>query len=163
MEIAAWLAQLGMPHQYAQTFEANGVLDATDLRHFLSVDQGGIPPSHRLRMLAAIDKLPSEVLKRRSDARLGFVRRFAAIAVSVGFASVLVRMPWLTQGSRPNLGELGQLFRLCTAFLIILFGWEWHHKDLVTHKVTNVYRFIVDVLVILASLIFLISSTHDDL
>jgi hypothetical protein len=163
MEIADWLGELGMS-QYAGRFAAAGV-GATALPRLTSVDleQLGVGSlSDRLKMLAAIAKLPSEESKRRSDARLDFVRRFVAVAVSVGFASVLVKMTWLTEGSSPSLGEWGQLFRLSTAFLVILFGWEWHHKDLGTHKEANVYRFVVDVLVVVASLIFLISSAHEN-
>lgn len=162
MQIADWLRELGMS-EYAASFAENGV-DATVLRHLTSVDlqELGVPLAPRLKMLAAIAELPrDEELKRRSDARLDFVRRFVAVAISVGFAGVLVKMNWLAEGSWPSLREWEQLFRLSTAFLVILLGWEWHHKDLGIHKTTSVKRFIVDVAVVIASLIFLISYAHE--
>jgi hypothetical protein len=99
--------------------------------------------------------------KRRSDARHDLVRRFVAVMISVGFASFLARMTWLSEGSLPGLMEGEQLVRLFTALLVILLGWEWHHKDLGPHPVTTIIRFLVDVLVVIASLIFLISSAHE--
>jgi hypothetical protein len=99
--------------------------------------------------------------KRRSDARHDLVRRFVAVVISVGFASFLARMTWLSKGSLPDLIEGEQLVRLFTALLVILLGWEWHHKDLGPHPVTTIVRFLVDVLVVIASLIFLISSAHE--
>jgi hypothetical protein len=89
------------------------------------------------------------------------VRRFVAVTVSVGFASALVRMPWLAEGTSPSLLEWEQLIRLGTAFFVILLGWEWHNKDLGIYGETGVLRFFVDVLVVLAAFIFLVSSTHE--
>ena len=70
-------------------------------------------------------------------------------------------MTWLKDGSAPGIAEGEQLLRLFTALFVILCGWEWHHKDLGTHKLTSMPRFFVDVLVVIASLIFLISSDHE--
>jgi hypothetical protein len=164
--IADWLQKLGMP-AYAADFQRHGV-DPTDdagvLRHMTSVElqELGIPPAARLKMLAAIAELaPVEESQRRSEARHDFVRRFVAVAISIGFAGVLVKMTWLSAPSWPNVTEQEQLWRLFTAFLVILLGWEWHHKDLGIHKTTSIIRFLVDVAVVIVSLIFLISYANE--
>jgi hypothetical protein len=161
MPIADWLNGLGMG-RYTAAFEQAGVGE-TSLPRLTAIDLLAMDVSlpDRLAMLDAIAALPKAEAKRRSEARQDFVRRFVAVAVSVGFASALVRMPWLTDGSWPNLGQWEQLLRLFTAFVIIVFGWEWHHKDLGTQKETSIFRFAVDVAVIIVSLIFLFSSSHE--
>jgi SAM domain (Sterile alpha motif) len=148
MPIADWLNGLRMD-RYADAFEHAGV-DENSLHRLTASDllAMGVSLPDRLAMLDAIAALPKAEAKRRSEARQDFVRRFVAVAVSVGFASVLVRMPWLAEGSWPNLGQWEQLLRLFTAFVVILLGWEWHHKDLGTHKETSIFRFGVDVTVI---------------
>lgn len=162
MDVEAWLNGLGLG-QYGPAFVANRLDEAT-LPRLTSIDLerlGVDSISDRLKILSAIPKLRSEETKRRSDARLDFAKRFVSVAVSVGFAAALVKMQWLTEGVRPNLGELERLVRLLTAFLIVLLGWEWHHKDLGKHNETSVYRFVVDVAVVVASLVFLFSSGNE--
>jgi SAM domain (Sterile alpha motif) len=164
VRIADLLRDISMS-QHAASFANSGIdeIDEKVLRHLTSADlrKLDVPLPDRLKILAAIAELPQES-KRRGDARLDFVRRFVSVAVSVGFAAVLVRMTWLTDGSWPSLTEWEQLFRLVTAFFVILLGWEWHHKDLGIHKETNILRFIVDVAVVAVSLIFLISSVRNE-
>ena len=96
----------------------------------------------------------------RSEARHDLVKRLVAVTISVGFASALIKMSWLSDGTLPNVVELEWLARLSTALFVILLGWEWHHKDLFRHSETGVLRFLVDVAVVITGLIFLISSTH---
>jgi hypothetical protein len=155
VNIADRLSDLGM-RGYAGRFIAHGI-DAAMLSRLTSVDlqELRIPIQDRLRILAAEDEI-----KRRSEARHDFVRRFVAVAVSVGFAAALARMIWVSEGTAPNLIEGEQLGRLGTAFFVILLGWEWHHKDLGIYKTTSLYRFIVDVAVVITSLFFLISYAN---
>lgn len=122
MPIADWVNGLGMG-RYTAAFEQAGVGE-TSLPRLTAIDLLAMDVSlpDRLAMLDAIAALPKAEAKRRSEARQDFVRRFVAVAVSVGFASALVRMPWLTDGSWPNLGQWEQLLRLFTAFVIIVMA-----------------------------------------
>jgi hypothetical protein len=91
MPIADWLNGLGMG-RYTAAFEQAGVGE-TSLPRLTAIDLLAMDVSlpDRLAMLDAIAALPKAEAKRRSEARQDFVRRFVAVAVSVGFASALVK------------------------------------------------------------------------
>jgi hypothetical protein len=160
--VGDWLRGLDMS-EYAGAFARAGV-DADMLRKLTSADlqELGVSLADRLKMLPAIAELNRvrNEAERRSDARTDFVRRFIAVAISVGFAGSIVRMRWLTEGW-PNVTEWEQILRLLTAFVLVLLGWEWHHKDLGLYGQTTQRRFFIDVAVVVFGLLFLITSSAE--
>jgi hypothetical protein len=44
---------------------------------------------------------------------------------------------------------------------VILLGWDWYHRDLVMHPRTGIVRFVVHVVVVSTSLMFLASSKNE--
>jgi hypothetical protein len=113
------------------------------------------------RFRTLVGRLKTPRLARLQEAREDLIRRIVPVAISVGFAAFLVNMHWLREVSIPNPLEWEQLARLFTALLVILLGWDWYHRDTDKYPATTLPRFIVDVLVVIASLIFLISSAHE--
>jgi hypothetical protein len=159
MDVGQWLRSHRL-EKYEQIFSDKEIEDrvlpnltAGEIKYL------GAAIEDRDRLLGAIADLKLD--QKRRDARDDFVRRFVAVAVSVGFASFLVRMQWLSEGLFPSFIEWNQLARLFTALLFIVLGWDWYHRDIGRHPGTTPLRFFVDVCVIIASLLFLISSTHE--
>ena len=102
---------------------------------------------------------------KTDEPRFDFIRRFVAVAVSVGFATLLVNMKFVKEGVLPTSFEQQTIARLLTGFVIFLFGWLWFHRDLETKirqkaNSISILRFFLDALIVVASLIFLVSSYH---
>src|SRR5262249_54173260 len=58
-----------------------------------------------------------DVRQARADARADLVRRFFAVAISIGFAATLARMTWVQNGRLPEPDEFNQTLALLTALL----------------------------------------------
>jgi hypothetical protein len=95
------------------------------------------------------------------ESRIDLIRRFVAVAISVGFATILVNMRWLKDGSLPDALEAEQLGRLFTSLIVILLGWAWYHRDIAKLTDISIIRYLLDAIVIIASLIFLASSLYE--
>jgi SAM (Sterile alpha motif) domain-containing protein len=128
MDVAQWLHDLGL-EKYEAKFRDSRIDEAV-LPNLTAGDLTdlGVAIGDRRRLLDAIAALGVE--KKRSDARDDFTRRFVAVAVSVGFATFLVRMQWLSEDSFPSFLEINQLVRLFVALGFIVLGWEWYHRDI---------------------------------
>jgi hypothetical protein len=159
VDIGQWLRSHGL-EKYERIFRDkeidDRVLPTLTAREIKLLD---IEVEDQSKLLRAIEDRKLD--QKRSDARDDFTRRFVAVAVSVGFASFLVRMQWLNEGSFPSFVEISQLVRLFVALGFIVLGWEWYHRDIGRYPGTTDFRFFVDVGVIIASLLFLISATHE--
>jgi hypothetical protein len=161
LDLGEWLRNLGL-EQYERNFRENSI-DNSNLQNLTAEDirDLGIPIQHRRKLVEAIAALPLPVERRRSNARDDFVRRFVAVGVGVGFAGFLVKMLWLSEGPFPSFMEWDQLARLFTGLGFIVLGWDWYHRDIDRHPRTTLRRFFVDICVVVASLLFLISSAHE--
>jgi predicted nuclease with TOPRIM domain len=121
---------------------------------------------------AAEDKVP--------EARKDLIRRFVAIAISVGFATQIVNMeliehwkeaieqwpswwPSWTTIPKVDLPLLETMARLCTSMLVILLAWDWYDRDLRSKPLTRIGRFILDAIIVSAELILLLSSSQPQL
>ncbi len=94
----------------------------------------------------------------RVQQRIDLVRRFIAVAISVGFATQLVSMAWLANGTWPSVYEAEHLARLVAALFIVVVGWDWYSRDV---GKPGFALFIVDILVVVASLLFLFAARHE--
>jgi hypothetical protein len=72
------------------------------------------------------DEAQSAQAKSRAD----FMKRLFAVAVSVGFASPLTRMGWITNGTAPSGAEWQQIVILATALLATIGSWEGYFWQL---------------------------------
>jgi hypothetical protein len=120
--------------------------------------------AHRHLIVKGIEglrkSLPQPSSDDIADARFDLIVRFVAVAISVGFATRLSQMGWLTAGHIPGSAESQELLRLCTALFVIVSGWEWYHRDVVERRrpLKKWPRFVVDLMVVAVSLGFLLSS-----
>jgi hypothetical protein len=95
--------------------------------------------------------------KKIGEARFDLVVRFVAVAISVGFASSLASMQWVKEGVVPTPLEWQEVIRLLTALFVVISGWEWFHRDTSRDETYTSRIFMLDIVVVVTSLIFLVS------
>jgi hypothetical protein len=149
---------------YAAKFTAKGLTDAQALSKLgLTHDdlrELRVNLVHRQLVLDGIRAL-SRTASPIAEARQDLVRRFFPVALSVGFVARLVEMPWIKDGSAFDYAQGEQLARLLIAVFIVVSGWEWYHRDIGRRPLEKPWRFAVDVLVVIATVIFLYSSKNE--
>lgn len=97
-----------------------------------------------------------------ADDRKDFIRRFVAVAVSVGFAGRLVHMPWISEVDKWfDQKQIEELVRLATGIFVVVSGWEWYHRDLKDRPLNYPWRFYIDVAVVIYTIVFLYSSNKE--
>jgi hypothetical protein len=74
--------------------------------------------------------------------RVDLVKRLFAIAISVGFA---VRVVKLDTDGWPGCVEWEQIARLFTGMIVVIYCWDWYHRDIERKKYKYIGRFILDV------------------
>lgn len=88
--------------------------------------------------------------------RKDLVKRLFAVAISVGFAA---RVVGLDRRDKPlTCVEWEQVVFLITALLVVLLCWDWYHRDIERIKYKYVGRFLLDVALTFAYLMFLYSA-----
>ena len=97
-----------------------------------------------------------------ADDRKDFIRRFVAVAVSVGFASRLIHMSWIDDINKLfEREQIEQLVRLATGIFVVVSGWEWYHRDLKDRPLNYPWRFYIDVAVVTYTIVFLYASNNE--
>ena len=92
------------------------------------------------------------------------MKRWFAIAISVGFASAVSNMPWLREGrvfdhSLPvDWDQIKQLFRLSVAVVAIVLSWEGYLASISTKPLQDGGRFFIDIALVFAYLLLLLTS-----
>jgi hypothetical protein len=101
-------------------------------------------------------------LTRRAKAieRADFIKRFFAVAVSVGFASKIVRFDFLSAGQFPSYDELHQLLLLIFAMGVIVGSWEFYFPTIANLPLIDWQRFAVDMIIVSLYMILLSSNQH---
>lgn len=105
---------------------------------------------------ANIDISPNDPAGIRAD----FMRRWFAVAVSVGFASTVNGMSWVQHGTAPSAIEWQQIARLGVAMIATLLSWEGYLLSIAGKPLYDFPRFAIDVFLVLVYLVLLISSRH---
>jgi hypothetical protein len=101
--------------------------------------------------------------KAVEDSRKDLIRRLVAVAISVGFASQLVRIITPPAGSSAGLvSDSIHVIRLSTSMLVILLAWDWYHRD-IEDKPLGVLRFLLDAGIVFLELALLLASSDPDL
>jgi hypothetical protein len=95
-----------------------------------------------------------------TNPRIDLIRRLFPMAISIGFAGPLVQISWLTNGHLPTSPEFQQLGRLFLSMLFVIMSWDWFHKDIVISPPRTLARFLLDVSIVLAYMIFLICARN---
>lgn len=177
MALAEWLIRTlkldaTTANTYADKFRREGIDD--NEQHLpelnLTVDdlaEMKVEIGHRQRLLTAIQALrnpapaaPTKLAAALAVARRDLIVRLVPVVISVGFVARLAQMQWLSQAKAPDYFQWQEIFRLVTAMFAVVSGWEWYHRDVDKRPLYETPRFLVDVLVIVAALVFLFSSRH---
>jgi hypothetical protein len=108
-------------------------------------------------------KARAELGSNRAD----FMKRWFAIAISVGFATALSNMPWLKNGTifDTNLpvdwDQVEQCARLTTAVIATILSWDGYFQSIANKPLTDGPRFAIDVFLVFLYLFLLLTSKFD--
>ncbi|MFC7500014.1 hypothetical protein ACFQRC_12360 [Enterovirga sp. GCM10030262] len=102
--------------------------------------------------------IPQERLEKLASTREDFMRRWFAIAISVGFAATVVQMPWVDEGRAPNYQEWEQLFRLGAALTATVLSWEGYLLSISTKRLFEFPRYFIDIALVFLYLFLLLTS-----
>lgn len=94
----------------------------------------------------------------RQAIRKDLMRRWFAVAISVGFATTLVQMQWLNEGRFPNGDEWQQLARLTAALCAVVLSWEGYFFSIESKPLNSTPRFVIDFLLVLLYMVLLYTS-----
>jgi hypothetical protein len=94
----------------------------------------------------------------RQTIRKDLMRRWFAVAISVGFATTLVHMQWLNAGQFPNGDEWQQLARLTTALCAVVLSWEGYFFSIESKPLNTTPRFVIDFVLVLLYMVLLYTS-----
>lgn len=103
--------------------------------------------------------------KTKAENREDIMKRWFAIALSVGFATALSRMPWIEKGLifQPELPidytQINQMMRLMAATTATLLSWEGYLVSIRTKPLTDGVRFYIDMFLVTIYLILLLTSS----
>ena len=98
------------------------------------------------------------MVESREAIRKDLMRRWFAVAISVGFATTLIDMQWLGEGHFPNFDELQQLARLVTALIAVVLSWEGYFFSIESKPLKTTPRFIIDFTLVLLYMVLLYTS-----
>lgn len=111
-------------------------------------------------MTSAQEKARIDLAKDRED----FMKRWFAIAISVGFATALSNMPWLKNSVAPDLDlpvdweQTKQIARLSIAVIATILSWDGYFKSIKSKPLIDGPRFSIDIFLVLLYLVLLLTS-----
>jgi hypothetical protein len=111
------------------------------------------------------DKSPAPSQSKRpkqtqDQIRGDLIRRLFAVAISVGAASTLSRMHWVTNGCWPDLREWQQLSILVAATVATVLSWDGYLMSIEDRPLMGFWRFAVDVALVFIYMFLLMTSQH---
>ncbi len=96
----------------------------------------------------------------RARIRDDFIRRLFAVAISVGIATTLARMDWITNGTFPNPSEREQLVIMMTGLFATVLSWDGYLASIALKPIKGTLRFTIDIILVFIYMFFLISSKN---
>jgi len=94
---------------------------------------------------------------KRSEGRADFMKRFFSVAVSVGFASKLGDLKFLSSFGIPSQEEIHQLILLVFATTVVVGSWEFYFRSIDKRPLIDWQRFVVDIVIVSLYIVFLLS------
>lgn len=116
------------------------------------------------KLTDAEEKARSDLAKDRED----FMKRWFAIAISVGFATALSNMPWLKSKVAPDLDlpidwdQVKQIARLSIAVIATILSWDGYFKSIKSKPLIDGSRFSIDIFLVFLYLVLLLTSKFGD-
>jgi hypothetical protein len=99
--------------------------------------------------------------RERVAARADLIKRLFPVAIGIGVAVPLTQI--LLGGKCPSSDEWAKIARLCTGMLVVLFSWDWYHRDITDRPPNRMGQFIIDVVVVFSYMLLLFLSGRDPL
>lgn len=100
--------------------------------------------------------------KARSDGRADFMKRFFAVAVSVGFASKISDLTFLFSFTLPTHQQIQQLALLIIAMVIVVGSWEFYFNSINKRPLVDFSRFVIDIIIVSMYIVLLLSIGNID-
>jgi hypothetical protein len=88
------------------------------------------------------------------------IRRLFAVAISVGAASTLANMDWVSIGRWPDLGEWQQLSILVVAMTATVLSWDGYLMSIEDRPLVGFWRFAIDIGLVFIYMFLLMTSSH---
>ncbi len=92
-----------------------------------------------------------------AEGRQDFMKRFYAVAVSVGFASKIGDLKFLSDFAVPSYQQLHQLILLIFAMVVVVGSWDAYFQSIKEKPLTDLRRFALDVFIIFLYILLLLS------
>ena len=114
-----------------------------------------------------LNQAEADALERLGENRADFMKRWFAIAISVGFATALSSMPWLKNGavldrSLPaDWEQIKQLARLTAAVIATILSWDGYFQSIRTKPLQDGLRFGIDIFLVFLYFFILLTSKFD--
>lgn len=114
-----------------------------------------------------MDNKTDDVLSELGNNRADFMKRWFAIAISVGFATALSNMPWLKDGVifdrklAVDWNQVEQGARLATALVATILSWDGYFQSIRNKPITDGPRFSIDIFLVVLYLFLLLTSKFD--
>lgn len=110
-------------------------------------------------MVARQDKTKSE--NDKAEGRADFLKRFFAVAISVGFAAKLIEMNFLLHLDFSDSANTQQLLLLFISISIIMGSWDFYFTSIKDRPLYDRGRFFLDIFIV-SGYILLLSSIDDE-
>jgi Ca2+/Na+ antiporter len=99
-------------------------------------------------------------LKTRAEIRGDLIRRLFAVAISIGLATSLTQMGWVSSGTWPTLKDWNQLSILGTGLILTVLSWDGYLASIEAKPLHGdwSWRFFIDISLVLIYLLFMLTS-----
>lgn len=108
-----------------------------------------------------VDTAEKSAIEQIADNREDFMRRWFAIAISVGFATTVVNMRWVGEGEWPTQSEWDQLCRLGVALIATILSWEGYLLSIKKKRLYEIARYFIDIFLVFLYLFLLLTSKYE--
>ncbi len=88
--------------------------------------------------------------------RVDFVDPLFAVAIHIGFSDGLLQEEWFHRWNWPSGDATFQLLSFVLGFVTLILSWEGYHKSIEVRAIRSFWRFILDILIVVAYLIALV-------
>lgn len=101
--------------------------------------------------------------EERAIDRADFLRRFFAVAVSVGFASQLRgSFGFILSSQWPTTGSISQIFLLIFAMTVIVRSWDFYFAEVRKNPIIDYRRFTLDIVIVTLYILLLLATSKFD-
>ncbi len=97
----------------------------------------------------------------KAEIRADFIKRLFAVAVSVGFASTVSKMEWITEQSLPTTEEINELIVLSMALMATFLSWDGYLASINRKPLNDTPRFWIDIVLVFVYMLLLLTASSN--